>query len=117
MCSIYKDIYYSLRLGRFKKVLLTKKSKIYEETLHIKTHCNGRDKLEKVAIMSCSSPETHGIGIELVYFVIDYCLEYRDRLYLLEVFLQWIEDIVTHLEKQYSDIAAIKLHPVHQNLK
>ncbi len=77
--------------------------------------------IEKVAIMSYPSPETHGLGMELVDFVIDYCSEFRDRLYpvgSVHPRLMSEREIEESLQQQYSrGIAAIKLHPVHQHFK
>ena len=106
----------------FKRALLTKQSKTYEEICYSPKkliEAMNNANLEKVAIMSYPSPETHGMGMELVYFVIDYCSEYRDRLYPVGSVhpSMDVKEIIKHLERQYSDIAAIKLHPVHQHFK
>ena len=106
----------------FKKTLLHQRAKTYEEI------CSSPSKLieamddanlEKVAIMSYPSPETHGMGMDLVYFVIDYCSEYRDRLCPVGSVhpSMDVRDIVMHLERQNSHVVALKLHPVHQHFK
>ncbi len=81
------------------------------------------DKYEigKVGIMSYPSKEVHGLEMELVNFVINYCSEFRDRLYptgSVHPLKMDRKEVVKSLEDQYSrGIAAIKLHPVHQYFK
>ncbi len=77
--------------------------------------------IERAAIMSYPSPETHGLRMEIVDFVIDYCSEFRERLYpvgSVHPVLMSRREILSSLDDQYArGIAALKLHPVHQHFK
>ena len=78
-------------------------------------------EIDKVAIMSYPSPEVHGLGMELVDFVIQYCSQFKDRTFAVgSIHPRFMspDEIKKSLEQQYSmEIAAIKLHPVHQYFK